>query len=95
MWQVAETPEAYGAAISKGAANKHRLCELINTLRKEADENSASTVLKSIIRKSGIAVDLTMERSAENKAKQENVDELVGSVQALEKRPLRRKDGTC
>ena len=26
-----------------------------------------------------------MERSAENKAKQENVDELVGSVQALEK----------
>ena len=86
MWQVAETPEAYGAAISKGAANKlAAFCELINTLRKEADENSASTVLKNIIRKSGIAVDLTMERSAENKAKQENVDELVGSVQALEK----------
>lgn len=86
MWQVAETPEAYGAAISKGAANKlAAFCELINTLRKEADENSASTVLKSIIRKSGIAVDLTMERSAENKTKQENVDELVGSVQALEK----------
>ena len=86
MWQVAEMPGMYGAAISKGASGKlAAFCELINTFRKEADKNTASTVLKSIIRKSGIAVDLTMERSAENKAKQENVDELLGSVQALEK----------
>ena len=48
--------------------------------------------MRDIIRRSGIGVDLTLVKSAENTARQENVDELLASIQTLEKE-ARDEDG--
>lgn len=86
MWTVANDPEAYDVAINKGAINKLTLfCELIESFRTQLDKVTASDLVRDIIRRSGIGVDLTLVKSAENTARQENVDELLASVQTLEK----------
>lgn len=86
MWTVANDPLAYGVEINKGAINKLSIfCELIESFRVQLDKVTASDLVRDIIRRSGIGVDLTLVKSAENTARQENVDELLASIQTLEK----------
>lgn len=86
MWAVANDPLAYGVEINKGAINKlSAFCELIESFRVQLDKVTASDLVRDIIRRSGIGVDLTLVKSAENTARQENVDELLASIQTLEK----------
>ncbi len=86
MWDVATNPIQYGLAVNKGALNKIAgFCELICSFRIQSESTTASVLVKDIIRRSGIAVEFTRERSLENTTRQENVDELLGSIQALEK----------
>lgn len=86
MWTVANDPLAYGVEINKGAINKlSAFCELIESFRVQLDKVTASDLVRDIIRRSGIGVDLTLVKSAENTARQENVDELLASIQTLEK----------
>lgn len=93
MWAVANAPLAYGVEINKGAINKlSAFCELIESFRVQLDKVTASDLVRDIIRRSGIGVDLTLVKSAENTARQENVDELLASIQTLEKE-ARDEDG--
>lgn len=93
MWTVANDPLAYGVEINKGAINKlSAFCELIESFRVQLDKVTASDLVRDIIRRSGIGVDLTLVKSAENTARQENVDELLASIQTLEKE-ARDEDG--
>lgn len=93
MWTVANDPLAYGVEINKGAINKLSIfCELIESFRIQLDKVTASDLVRDIIRRSGIGVDLTLVKSAENTARQENVDELLASIQTLEKE-ARDEDG--
>lgn len=93
MWTVANDPLAYGVEINKGAINKLSIfCELIESFRVQLDKVTASDLVRDIIRRSGIGVDLTLVKSAENTARQENVDELLASIQTLEKE-ARDEDG--
>lgn len=86
MWTVANAPLAYDVEINKGAINKlSAFCELIESFRVQLDKVTASDLVRDIIRRSGIGVDLTLVKSAENTARQENVDELLASIQTLEK----------
>lgn len=86
MWTVANDPLAYDVEINKGAINKlSAFCELIESFRVQLDKVTASDLVRDIIRRSGIGVDLTLVKSAENTARQENVDELLASIQTLEK----------
>lgn len=93
MWTVANDPLAYGVEINKGAINKLSIfCELIESFRVQLDKVTASDLVRDLIRRSGIGVDLTLVKSAENTARQENVDELLASIQTLEKE-ARDEDG--
>lgn len=86
MWTVANAPLAYDVEINKGAINKlSAFCELIESFRVQLDKVTVSDLVRDIIRRSGIGVDLTLVKSAENTARQENVDELLASIQTLEK----------
>lgn len=86
MWTVANAPLAYNVEINKGAINKLSIfCELIESFRVQLDKVTASDLVRDIIRRSGIGVDLTLVKSAENTARQENVDELLASIQTIEK----------
>lgn len=86
MWTVATNPMQYELAVNKGAQTKiASFCELIHSFRIQSETTTASVLVKDIVRRSGIALEFTRERSVENTARQENVDELLGSIQSLEK----------
>ena len=69
MWTVANAPLAYDVEINKGAINKlSAFCELIESFRVQLDKVTASDLVRDIIRRSGIGVDLTLVKSAENTA---------------------------
>lgn len=86
MWSVTANPVQYGLAFNKGTQTKlSNFCTLINTLREESEKVTASTLVKDIILKSGIGIDLSREKSAESISRQENVDELLGSIHSFEK----------
>lgn len=86
LWRVAESVEHYGVELNKGAKNKLlAFCELIESFRIENEVKTASDVLKTIITRSGIAVDIAKEHTQESKSRMENIDELLASVQTIEK----------
>lgn len=86
LWAVANDPATYELAVNKGALSKlQAFCELIDSFRLQLDKLSASDLVRDIIRRSGIGIDLTLVRSAENTARQENVEELIASIQQMEK----------
>lgn len=86
MWSITSNPVQYGLAFNKGTQTKlANFCTLISTLREESEKVTASTLVKDIILKSGIGIDLSREKSAESISRQENVDELLGSIHSFEK----------
>ncbi len=86
MWAVISNAENYNLEISKGALGKLiGFQQLIMSAQELATEATASHVVKHLIRTSGIAIDLAKDRSAEGTSRQENIDELLGSIEALEK----------
>lgn len=85
MWRVAAHSDHYGLELNRGAKNKLiAFCELIESFRMESEVKTASDVVKTIINRSGIAVDIAKEHTAESKSRMENIDELLGSIQTLE-----------
>lgn len=86
MWQVTENPVQYGVTLNKGALTKlSAFCTLIKALREESEKLTASAVVRNIVLKTGIAIEFSRERTQENISRQENVDELLGSIQSFEK----------
>ena len=58
---------------------------MILTFREKSEKSTASTITREIITKSGIAADISAEKSAESISRQENIDEFLGSIQSYEK----------
>ena len=93
MWRVANDPVAYGINFNAGTLKKiSTFCTMIKSFRENAKTQSAYSVAFSIIRDSGIAADFLTEKSAENIARQENVDEFLGSIKAFEKERAEQGD---
>lgn len=88
-WQVASGLESHDTGVTRAAAAKvAAFCALIHGFREKAGGMRASDLAQEIVRRSGMAADLAAERSEESRARQENVDELLGSIQAYEKEVL-------
>lgn len=88
-WQVACNPEQYALAFHSGIRKKlSGFCEMIATFRKNAETQKASDLAADVVHRSGIAADISAERTAESIAREENVDELLGSIVSFEKEVL-------
>lgn len=86
LWSVANDPKAYDLNVNAGTARKIAgFCSLITAFRELAETHTASDVAREIIRSSGIAADITAEHDAESISRQENVDELLGSIVSFER----------
>lgn len=89
LWEVACNPSAYGLQLNRGALGKIAdFCQLILGFREQLSKVGAYDLATQIVRKSGIGADITVDRSPENVARQENVDELLGSIRSYEKEML-------
>lgn len=89
MWRVAANFDYYGVELNRGAKSKLiAFCELMESFRIDSEVKTASQVVKSIISRSGMAVDIAKEHTAESQSRMENIDELLGSIQTLESERL-------
>ncbi len=86
LWGVACDPAAHGLQLNSGAARKIAdFCRLIADFREGLARRGAYDLAAEIVRRSGIGADITSDNSPENKARQENVDELLGSIRSYER----------
>ncbi len=89
LWNVMSHPNRFQLNVSNATQAKlTAFQQLIEAAQKITVEATASTIVKQLIRTSGIAIDLAKDRSAEGTSRQENIDELLGSIQAIEKEML-------
>lgn len=89
LWEVAENLERYDTGVSRGVGSKvAAFCELMAGFRIKAERTRASDLAYEIIRRSGMAADIAADKSADSKSRQENIDELLGSIRAYEKEIL-------
>lgn len=86
MWTAIADPVSYGLDL-RGKAGKQTAAfvELITAFQTYAATHTASDVVKHVVQFSGIAKDIVREITAESVARQENIDELIGSVVSYEK----------
>lgn len=93
LWDVAVSPEDYNLTLSANVRKKvEGFTTLILSFRDKMKSYTASSLVKEIISRSGIAADICMERSAESIARQENVDELLSSICAYESEQGKEQD---
>lgn len=86
MWEVAVAPAEHGVKLTSAVSKKiSGFCELISSFEESLTKESASSVATDVIRRSGISIDLNKERSSDELARRENVDELLGSILSFEK----------
>ncbi|MGM9687836.1 MAG: ATP-dependent helicase [Alloprevotella sp.] len=93
LWKTACQPEAYNLQL--GSAARSRLaafCQLIESFRKDATTLSAAQLAKDMVKRSGIARDLLADHTAEGEGRRENVDELLGSIDAFERELLAERE---
>lgn len=86
LWEAANNPAQYGLAFNRGTLAKlEEFCRMITHWRGLLATCSAYDLAVSIVRESGIGREVTADKSPENIARQENIDELLGSIRAFEK----------
>lgn len=88
LWEVATQPAQYGYDAGRSAKKLQAFCTLIMQLRESAAEKSAYEVAVDVIQQSGISADVHSSTDAEHLSKQENIDELLGSIRTLEQETL-------
>jgi len=85
-YEVALHAEQYGTGLSAAVCQKlQRFCAMIESFREKATTDTASSVVKHILKASGMAADFMKDNSADNLSRRENADELLGSITAMEK----------
>lgn len=85
LWAVAEQPHKYDVLLNRGLLAKlESFCSLILEFRTKSENLSAYQLAVDIITNSGIQADLAHEDGPEGKSKQENVEELLGSIKSYE-----------
>lgn len=88
LWQVATDPVRYGFNAGRSQNKISSFCQLILELREFMESHGAYDVASEVIKRSGIAADVYSDRDAEHLSKQENLEELLGSVRAMEQEVL-------
>ena len=88
LWQVAMAPDTYGFNAGRTQGKISQFCMLIEGLREMAETHSAYDVVDEVVRRSGIAADIHASKDPEDLARQENVEELLGSVKQMEQDTL-------
>lgn len=84
-WQVACDMEKYGLQARGVSARKiDGFCQLIKSFRVMAEKQSAHDVARAVVRQSGIGADICSGHDAESMSRQENVEELLGSIRLFE-----------
>lgn len=82
LWTVAQNPLAYGVEINKGTINKLSLfCQMIEGFSQRLNTDDAYELGKDIIKMSGITADIYSGTNADDTSRQENLEELVNSMQ--------------
>lgn len=88
LWEVATEPQRFGFDAGRTQKKLLDFCALIMRLRAIMEIKSAYDVAVEVLQQSGITADVYSERDAEHLSKQENLDELLGSIKALEEETL-------
>ena len=82
LWSVICAPERYGLSVSKAAQAKiDGFKELIIGFIDKLISTDAYTLGIELVKASGISADVYADRSPENLSRQENLEELLGSMQ--------------
>lgn len=83
-WKVISQPELYGLNVNKGTLRKiDGFRELIASFIERASKTDVYTLGNDIIKQSGIAADLYSSREPDYLSRQENLEELLSSMQSF------------
>lgn len=92
LWNILCNPQAYGVALNRGTAEKlYGFASLIQSFRDRQDETPVYDMVEAIVKESGIAADINQDKSPENQARQENVEELLNSIRDFEEDRLEQQ----
>ena len=81
LWETITDPQKQRLAINKGTAAKLQgFQEMITQFMQEAEKKNAYEIGCDIVKLSGIANDITQERTPEYLSKQENIEELMSGM---------------
>lgn len=81
LWNVLCDVDQYGVSINKGIRNKlDTFRQLIDDFRGHVSTTDAYELGQDIVRRSGILNDVYQDRTPENLARQENIEELVNGI---------------
>lgn len=81
LWMVINDPFKYGVSISKGTMGKlSQFCGTIQKFIDKASTESIDVLGPEIMRESGIIADIYQDATPENKARQENIEELASAM---------------
>ena len=82
LWNVISNPLEYGLSVSGATMSKiQTFRDMIESFISLAQSSSANTIGIHIMRDSGVMKDIYQDRSPENLARQENIEELVNGLQ--------------
>ena len=82
LWETLNQPERYGLMLSKATLVKlQHFKMLIEGFAERFYIDDAYTLAMRIVKESGMAAEIYADRTPENLARQENVEELLGSIQ--------------
>lgn len=82
LWRVVCEPDAYGLSVTKGTMGKiDGFRQLITHFMEKSVTVDAYALGVEIIKESGISADIYADRSPENMSRQENLEELLASMQ--------------
>ncbi len=85
-WEVMTHPNAYpGLGLNAGSLEKIRkFTELINELLQDIENLNAAALLETVMKKSGIRYELSLDKTAQGMSRFENVDELINAARDYE-----------
>lgn len=92
FWEVIGAPEQYGLAVNKGAMNKLETFRLlISSFIERAQTTDVYELGDAIIKESGISQDIMSGKDADDRARQENLEEFLSGMSAFVEE--RREEG--
>lgn len=84
LWEVSLHPEQYGLVLNKGTMAKlSSFTGFIESLVEEQERLDAASLMVRVVRESGIMNDIFQDQTPEGMSRQENIQELLGSVQSF------------
>lgn len=89
LWTVASRQAEYAAALTKAAQTKvSAFCDMIASFRERLHEKSGYDLAIDILRETGMAAEVQSDHSPESISRQENIEELLGAIKAVENEML-------